>query len=1414
MLFVQLSIDLLRAIIEYLELEEVARLHATNDRSLSRRIFTPGANPRLRSSRPSPLAIQYLCAHSSLKELSLLQTVPPGARPVAFEFEHMGNLPAPSLLPCRLLVKLPRTLTSLEIPCSFGDDPWLPNSTETFASLFPELKRLVFSDWSAFDVAVHVLLDQLLTELPPQLETLALNSAQAIPRFEVLPSSLTALHIMSTPAVLRYSEFTTPFASFRLIERLNTKLPRLSTLSLHMATHAPQTAPPPSQARKMVKLLPNLTSLNLQASHPMEEEIAMIILSVSSSLLTLAISGISMGIDVTVSFDGIPLEHCPPMFAYPSRLVSLTLAQSYPGGGPFRTPFSLAPSAFSTLPRSLTSLTVMGCQVQWASKNQEFQWEPTQNCLNGVSGIFHSAEAALAAEMDGAENERSWLSLLPPSITELRAFGLPIQVSRLPANIKSLQIHRCDENPLKGGTRMAKDENFKSSLSWPKDLTSLALTTRFITCKDALSLPPSLTRLIAMPTADWCQDDAQALLEALPLCHIQLQSSHLWITGYPVKKDEEDDLSTPQSDQQFSIIDFVQTRLRHLPPRLDASWKLLTADAARDFLATKPRVQASRNVTSIHLPASVSQLLCHGTLLHDSAVSASIISGLGDSKHLLEVCQTKDSSKTVPFQTQPSISLFGGQNLPTLVFDPLSTRLTTLILPDLQFQSFALPQSLTVLVLGRVAPSLKAPDFKSWRVKYRNQEVTPPEDTFWIQKEAVLDSLIDDFPRGLIHLEWHLEPLRRTLKGEWPPGLTKLSFTSCDWTDADVMKLSMKHPAITSLMIAGNLVAYGSQPISDDSAEEHVYSAPHEDSSAAEEAQIPILNSASVPSIMAEVVSSLDSLDLNTLSSAIKAPLQARNIQVCSIRVPSPLVFATDSTHTIILNAPNSPDFVVQQHLPFPKNTLDGMPAIRAQDSLRQHHQWDESHSSLPPTDWFQDNIVRYQDDVVPSIFSNYPCLTSLTINILDLTWDQVSSLPPTLKHLAVVINDILVVDPFDRLPRQLEALHIDSARQVVVSAEGFEALPPGLTTLECNGLSFRPFDIPAVPRRITTLLFHGRDVWTDLDVFELKRHLGDELKMLDVGDCGFSGALVPLSLSPHICMREALKATSARLGPKVKVIWLFLTTPLRFHALDLAQNVDKLSSEGVLSLTTLPAIAPASIETLDLSRAYIYQLCSSLPPTCMPTALTTLDLRFSGPIQPRKLSTLPATLKHFTLHITTTEILINPMSWATLPRALESFTVVVLGHESLQTEQGSFTRAFATIEGGMFQIASLRKLGVKKPYRGNPSVLQRLEGLPTKNLHTLSLRGYGIGNECVKDFGPALRILKCFDFSKLDEAEVAEKMQNITVERSHPGALQFYHWDTPQQGTNLVEFPRSEQPHQVAHPHNGTWDRSPFIAP
>ena len=1400
-----LSSDALHHVCSYLNITSLAQLYATNDRLMMRKLVAPGVYPTLFAQGRSAAITRFILAQTSAKGVEFLMKNSLWDANKAFEFARDRSVSIGGVhLHPRLLLALPRSLTELELLAMPLRDPTV-QTTETFASLFPELRKLAVWDLSPATVPVHVMIDQLRQNLPPKLETLALQASALVRGLETLPRSITALHITHPLAIVTLGEYPAEQPTFHLIQQLDKHLPHLATLSVQLASLSRRPPDLPIAAKlvpapqKLVPLLPNLHTLNIQAELPNSKEYQNIMLSLPSvEILTLACTHFEFSEDDVAGEPIAAVTATPAMPAFgggggfgapaafngfgfrggiggrtasddtvksilPPKLVSLVLNSSQAQGT-----FILSRRLMSSLPGTLESLTVDSCAMPWARAGTSDGWEPSK---------FQEPSLQLAkSPFNANENAESWLSLLPPGLLDLRICEVPLQVLHLPPNLRSLQVNRASNSAYMTAADLSEIEagkpGYKSGLVWPKGLTSLNLAHCRMSIADAISLPPSLKKLDITATQTWDQRHVANLLNALPNCILRIHNTYVWIVDTPTShtSDATSDLQSKavSADGTLNLSKLLEHRLRDVPHRVRAHWHPSSPEPAKEPVEGEEVVYNGARVpdvvprftippgldfTAVDFPSSV-ETFWHSRGVFDFSVGgyAAILNHLEESK-VVAVREPIPPIRPFSFNATPA-PIMHFKNLISLILPTIHA------LPHITFEQ--LPRTLVELVLGAIPGMRSLTDvpetfFDSWRSKYgivvtvKTEKASGGFKFGFVTEEETPEvrrqRKVSDLPRGLVRLSiksWSLDP---ECDGEWPSGLVELGFLSHYWTDVAVLNVAKRLPHLKEMTVHGPVVSFGTMPLED----------------------APSTNSMDCDDDSFKPVTSLDCIDVSALNDVLYAPFKAHNITLQEIILPSLVAMASPSTHTIKLDsAPFVVDHVEMLQNEYSEDTPTGLPR--------------SSGFAFPSTEEFN---VSFKEFMTISSLSQYRSLTRFESNIFhNLTWEHVPQLPETLKHLSICIKDSIVVDPFIRLPRFLETLQLACSHAVILTSTGLAQIPPNLTKLECNRLTFSPALIAEFPRHVSSVLFDGCDLWNDLDVYELKRHLGADLISLDIAHCNISGALMPLGESTEISMLTCHGLTKERLGPKVKVTWQTTITPLRFCALDIALQSSGGIHSSILSLDQLPLSKVDHIQTLDLHLAPLQNIRATLPPSIMPSNLTSLSIRIGAVARTADAASLPRTLKYFKTQLYSAFINIDASTWALLPRGLETIIIEFLGFENGNSFAEHLGKVPHTvIEPGLVEYSSVRNPQIGRPSRNVVPWISALDGLPP-SLHTLSLRPYALAASVGKDLHGNLRQLCCFDFELRKDEKFVQAHPDLKIIATDPGASALYQpedTDTPE---------------------------------
>ena len=1386
-----LSADSLSVICRYLPYEAIAILYGTNNRDLMRRLTSMNVCPQIMHIiSPSIHLARFIHENRTLQSYSLADFASTRPSGLAEEFEYVGIGQASfgQTLNYRQLLRLPPSLTKLVIPGNWAGDLSVRNVAETFDSLFPQLKTLVFFGVPTAAIATDLLADNLMCKLPQKLETLALLEATLAPRVTDLPASLTSLFVSHPFCMQKLGSFNSA-PQLEIIRQLTKQCPLLKHLALPFAQSQLFGHP------KGPKLaLPSLTSFTIYLMKSKIDLLSLCALLCLPHINTLYIktTGSTFRIEHDTSYESMQKQieteqaqtQLPPesetfwlpifnpnnvSLVLPPNLTSLYLSSERESG--------MEQSYLESLPRTLQTLSLTHFAFHWA-RNEDTDWNPVSESLPPLYAAdprlqFQAQQRALP----------SWLSFLPPSITDLELVNVVYQINELPPSLKRFKA--TTEQRL-GFLEPEVDSAQPSTLKWPPSLSYLSFDARVVSKQIAKTLPPSLTHLECTLTSNWNQDDVKSLLlDPLPHCRIQIFSSRIWISGSTAMDPNAHLHDFIDHNGSLDIPKFLHYRLSHLPKRIRAPWKIVehvelppSHDVVGNAVASALSALATAGATATNdlaaIPASTIPGNGNGiagipTPIHTGSLGGEKVKS--DKVGFLPLTLPPVASPYAPAITrllvlQPTTYPFSygffepfnvlkllesskidvwrieeatkGQStevvycLPNFDYFLGLGNLKTLSCPSslmtpAEFNFSKLPRSLTSVNIGLadfVHPGPNPTIFIDWQFYYRgitqNAHAAPvlfgagqPPSALPSRSE---DSLPAQLPRNLVECLISAMITPPIIDG-WPTNLTQLSFFSSNWTDALLLQLSERLPNLQKMTVTGWVLAYGSQPILTD-----------------------------IAKVSGDVVRSLEHINISTLVDQVSAPLTAKNIHIQGLAIPSILAFASASTHSMTLIPERAPSFQVMLH----KRIRHGQERLKLapllSDPGRLENQVDKK----------RDRLNCQEQLHIPSLCA-YKSLTSLAITLFEMTWTLIDQLPKTLIHLAATFADVVPTnDPIKTLPPLLETLQLDMGTQIFLHAEDITKLPPNLTTLEANLMTFSPASIASVPRKITTLLFNGRDLWDEIDIFSLLHHLGDNIKLLTVNACLFSGALIPLESSSELSIPNMIEMTDARLGPKAKIVWLTIAQPLRLCAYDLT---DKSTIKDLATIRRADLLCSRvdSILSLDCHLGNAQNLRAQIPHSLMPSNITSLNMRFSSVISAQDAVLLPATLKHLKVQVANKYDNIDPQVWPLLPRMLESFTVELVGSRMMTQKNRGYADpiAHSVVEDYVLAYSSTIGTGaVGGTEHGKPSTIAHMWGLPTEKLHTLSLRPYHLHHDCLKSFGSALRLVRCCYILELPQAQ------------------------------------------------------------
>lgn len=1116
---------------------------------------------------------------------------------------------------------------------------------------------------------------------------------------------------------------------------------------------------------------------------------------------------------------GVNEEVLPCAIVFPPNLTHLGVAGTSNSGSTL----SLNPEFFQSMPATLSSFTLADCQIPWALRFRQ-GWQPFvvddgsgriagpgRGHYNNPNNFPFGGQLSSLPEADDSTASpedlvaRSWASLLPRSLERLEIVTnesthapiLPLHVSALPRSIHTL-IFR-NGGPMRTNSGSSKpgvpqEEGYKSVLLWPPSLTSLSFTARKLSKADALVLPSNITSLRCYTTGGWNQDDAKELLDQLPKCQVHILTK-MWITDSTTTSMDispSTDALRPEDafeeDGTFSLLRYAHLRLAHLSSRIRADWHFSEPpiqprefDEHDDEAPDSPRliepVKGIRPLTlPQHLPIKKASVPSWYEYLPQGGLITSpdpVLALLASTSNVLEINQLP-AADTQAYRYRAPVADFeiaGFQKLVSINFPETPVRMLSFAL---------LPRSLTSVCVGTedLHSSTFPFNFEDWNSIYRPGTISDQQSGFHPPKRPMMDdsatkNTVSNLPRGLTRLDIPTCAIFPCNDGDWPKGITSLQFCAAAWEDRQVMALERRFNQKVDIVVKGTVIAFGTQRMPHMSIQE---ASLVEDGEGEPDSRMEI-DEEVIPRVqetfddITSVVTSLETIDMATLASVMVEPFLERGIKVKNFALPSIFVLAAPTLHTLSQGSLNR-GFEVQHH------PIEGDDGSSTAAEFRQAASNHLRRPILAQLDF--DSKLHYQpkngDSVSFTCFENvdiqllasYTHLTSL-MSVAEFRWEHIPLLPGTLTHLAICVasDPEPQADPFIRFPRLLQSLQLDCGSVSVITGDGISQLPPNLTTLECNLLAFNPSLIPQIPQKLTTLLFNAQKCWQDVDVLALARHMGSTLKKLSVSHCILSGALVPLesiTTTYHVDLPTITRLTSERLGQKVSAIWAELSTPLTLCALDLAPESVPI---GEISRTFISSEPLKALQSIDFHLA-VCSLSQTLPPLIMPSSLVSLSIRTASALGTPETLSLPRTLKHFTHQILSVRGGPADDFWSHLPRGLESLSIEWAGSGSSLYERNGFSGlpiSFLLAEEGIIPT----KHTVRMASRVQLVLLNRLKGLPTENLHTLSLRSFSLYDDCIDDLGTSLRLLRCCDVS-MPSNDIHARLPDLKIEAHAPG--------------------------------------------
>ena len=527
-------LDILHSICQWLGLHEICFLFASNDRLLCRSLVSPQVVDHIH-------IVRYERSFIVVNYLKNIHSLP--------KFIYQGlNVEIP--LPLFLSVARPplRSLTLHGTIDTASHHTYLSQCrNETFASLFPGLKMLIFLPPSARASKSlskdnrNALLQHLCSKLPSQLETLKLRAVHVWPALQALPSSLTHLSVLEPVVMADYAQESilklteSPFiaddvrlnplwSTLRILDR---NLPCLSALSIRPPLDSTYSNVDPMPGSNAESILPHLQTLTLEITGG--EPNVLPLLHILGSITDLKIR------HVNASGGGLGLTRLPP------NLTSLQLGMKSGCVGCIE----VNEAFFHAFPPSLESLTfksvypTFGPNPKWSVLRPGRPHPPFFGAGNGGRGrggvgFFQNfnAPATLApinqlSELDITwEHTRHWMSILPSTIRHLALIDTDLDLNHLPISIETFKFH------LKRYDRIKDDIEFlvPPHIKFPPSLRQLDIPALIMPLESSHTLPSSIKIVKCSVSENWTQHDVKRILESCPSIsfHVSNPINFIW----------------------------------------------------------------------------------------------------------------------------------------------------------------------------------------------------------------------------------------------------------------------------------------------------------------------------------------------------------------------------------------------------------------------------------------------------------------------------------------------------------------------------------------------------------------------------------------------------------------------------------------------------------------------------------------------------------------------------------------------------------------------------------------------------------------------------------------------------------------------------------------------------------------------
>lgn len=1365
MLLYNLPLDILCATFQKLSLEDIGRLYATNDNALCKLLVSARVIPKIELDIWEAIPMRYITLHLLKKHSFLLE----------FDCSRVGD---PQL--GDILLSSPRpSLLSLSLHGAIASPTKLNLADlarqETFASLFPSLKTLKICGQSSTITVCprNAFLQRLCAKLPDGLTTLHLNSRNAWPTLESLPSSITDLSVLHPLTIEDYARhqsahgygtlFESNAPAYDMLCALHSILPNLTTLMLRTSQrmNSPDDGPNVFNFPLQTGLLPSLLNLSIRPSGESVDELSLITSCLPS------VQELTIWADELGGFSSRKLNF-KPSFVLPPTLTTITVI-----GGTLVTSPSvlLSEHFFNAWPPSLVLATLRHVTATFGAKTviphamgaggiPPFFGGGAAGRGIGGAGFFQPIPVDQAVPQDLEKTwdpSLAWTAILPKTLRRLVLTHTDFDLRALPEMLEYLEVSDSRElNPAVA----AGDRALPRPVRFPPGLTHLQMPLIIINPTDIGHLPSSLKYLQCGLSDEWTQHDLKTLLQVqCPLATFASPTSldFTW-------NDKEKAIA-----RQFMCPDAIEAL------EIDFSFAKLIIE----WLGKDLYLRCAHLKWRIGAPHSVSNSLEDPQPLDGVPIDAPASESFNFPEHSSSTSNTGWFGRSmtgltdqfgfgIPSQRDsPTLPSARPHHYPDLVLSP-STRFADLrYTPNGEIGEMSEHAITAHLVscpnLEVLKAVLEGTSSHPMTFMYpRNSKLAQLSCLTTLQLEGVsflrvpfsslprsLTSLVSHkrsnyalklpfgeyqnvsmLPRGLTRLEAPTILLGAQKTESWPPGLTSLIFCPFEWDDVHVRALQRQLP-LQKFHLCARIFYTGELEI-----------------------DLPTTQ----PS------SSMD-IDQPT-SSASKSIKRMRDLPVFALHSLVALVSRELAPATFInIEVRRKFTSLISPQI----ETIELMNVATTFGSLSRRLPWQSASGSLYNFNEYIDHIAK-GDTIAespalalpvaqkPSPFatfnitftsaelSKYVYLTSFKLSTHSLGIEEIAVLPKTLAELSIVMqpNEQLQTRmDFKPFPKHLTSLSIISNAKLTLNRQDMDEVPKSLTKLSIPALRISSESIPLWKSLniMNQLEFDGNAVWTDSDIMNLSSIMaGGDFELLEVWNACITGTFADPNAT-ELSAYSLVFHTNTALSSRCRCHWKQLATPL--------------------------APLPKALQTLDLSGARMsafgrYALS-------FPSTLTSLTLRLEKQLLPQELMALPQSLRILRLYFDCnppTHVILDPNFWACLPSDLEELVVDHLIPHWLDGQSCSSNPPYAfhaTLHDPPILNFETPPFAFSNFTWGDPQIspciISSIPYLAASRLRTLILPSHVLNQECLHSIRDTLERLHVYHL---------EDGQNLTLALRH----------------------------------------------